>query len=267
MIADGAAGYAFGERSFADRALDHVQIILALARRELASRFGQSVVGYAWTYVMPLIWIGSTYFVFSFVGRRAPVYTDLVTFIISGLIPFLSFRLVIGAMGRVNGSVRALVIYPTVTRDHAAIAMALVELANTFLVFGVVAALNYVCLGNWELENPLQFAGGVVLAWGLGASYGYFFSTLALINVTFQYISGPLLRPAIFLSGIFFVANELPQKMLDLFQYNPVLHAVEFGRDGMLFHYTSRIADPLYVVVWIAGLLAASMVVRVVRRV
>ena len=267
MIADGTAGYGFAERSFADRALDHVQIILALARRELASRFGQSVVGYAWTYVMPLIWIGSTYFVFSFVGRRAPVYTDLVTFIISGLIPFLSFRLVIGAMGRVNGSVRALVIYPTVTRDHAAIAMALVELANTFLVFGVVAALNYVCLGNWELENPLQFAGGVILAWGLGASYGYFFSTLALINVTFQYISGPLLRPAIFLSGIFFVANELPQKMLELFQYNPVLHAVEFGRDGMLFHYTSRIADPLYVVLWIAGLLAASMVVRVVRRV
>lgn len=266
MIADGLADFAPAERSLADRALDHVHIILALARRELASRFGQNALGYAWTYVMPLIWIGSTYFVFSFVGRRAPVYTDLVTFIISGLIPFLSFRLVIGAMARVNGSVRSLVIYPTVTRDHAAIAMALVELGNTFLVFGVVAALNYAFLGNFELENPLQFVGGVILAWGLGASYGYFFSTLALINLTFQYIASPLLRPAIFLSGIFFVANELPQKMLNLFQYNPVLHAVEFGRDGMLFHYTSRIADPLYVVFWIAGLLAASMVVRIARR-
>ena len=265
MIAGVAGAYEPPERSFGDRLLGHVHIILALAQREFASRFGQNVVGYAWTYVTPLIWIGSSYFIFSFMGRRAPVYTDVVTFIISGLIPFMSFRLVIGAMGRVNGSVRGLVIFPTVTREHAAIAMALVELANAFLVFAVVAALNYLVFGNWELDNPLQFIAGVILAWGLGAAYGYLFSALAVINITFQYISGPLLRPAIFLSGIFFVANELPEKMLGAFQYNPVLHAVEFARDGMLFHYQSRIADPFYVLMWIAGLLIAAMIVRIIR--
>lgn len=265
MIAGVAAAYQPPERSFGDRLLGHAYIIVALMRREIGSRFGQNVVGYAWTYVAPLIWISSAYFIFSFMGRRAPVYTDVVTFIISGLIPYMTFRLVIGSMGRVNGSVRALVIYPTVTREHAAIAMALVELGNAFLVFAVVAALNYLVFGNWELDNPLQFFAGVILAWGLGAAYGYLFSALAVINVTFQFISGPLLRPAIFLSGIFFVANELPQPLLVAFQYNPLLHAVEFARDGMLFHYQSRIADPLYVLTWIAGLLAAAIIVRIVR--
>ena len=267
MSLDHSAALGAEERWVAARLFDHAVIIGALTRREVQSRFGQNALGYAWTYVVPLLWIGSTYVVFNYVGRKSPVYTDLITFIISGLIPFLCFRLVIGAMGRVNGSVRGLVIFPAVTRDHAAIAMALVELANTFVVFTVVVTLNYILFGNFELDNGLHFAGGVLLAWGLGAAYGYFFSTLALINVTFQHISGPLLRPTIFLSGIFFVANELPENLLPLFAANPIMHAVEYARDGMLFHYQSRVVDPLYVLTWIAAMFGAAMIVRVVKRV
>jgi len=253
--------------STADQLLDHVDIVAALARREVLSRFGQNIVGYAWTYVAPLLWIGGTYTMFSYFGRRAPVFTDMVTFIISGLIPFIAFRLVIGSMARVNGSVRGLVIFPNVTKDHGAIAMALVELANACVVFIVVASLNFVFLGNWEMENPFQFFAGIALAWMLGASYGYLFSELALINPTFQFIAGPLLRPAIIFSGIFYVANELPEGMLKVFALNPILHAVEFARDGMLFHYQSRVADPGYVLLWVAGLILAAWTVRLARRV
>jgi len=256
----------FEAGSGVDRLFDHIYIIAALARREVQSRFGQNLIGYAWTYVAPLLWIGSTYGIFTWLDRKPPVLTDLVTFIISGLIPFLAFRLVIAAMGRVNASIAGLVIYPKVTRDHAAIAMALVELANAFVVFAFVGGLNYFVLGNWEMDEPLHFAGGVALAWLLGASYGYLFSTLALFHITFQHIAGPLLRPAIFLSGYFFVANELPERLLNVFQYNPVLHAVEFARDGMLFHYQSRIAEPGYVLLWAAGMFAAAMIIRIVRR-
>ena len=266
MNSNGSAIPQGAVRSGADRLYDHACIVGALARREIQSRFGQNALGYAWTYVVPLLWIGGTYFFFTFFGRKSPVYTDLITFIISGLIPFLAFRLVIGSMGRVNGSVRGLLIFPSVTRDHAAVAMALVELVNAFIVFVVVALLNLALFGNGELDNALQFAGGVALCWGLGAAYGYLFSQLGLIDVTFQHISGPLLRPAIFLSGIFFVANELPENVLSIFAVNPILHAVEFARDGMLFHYQSRIADPFYVLVWIAGMFAAAFAVRLARR-
>lgn len=267
MIAADHALPEAGPNSAADRIMDHLHIIAALARREIQSRFGQNLLGYAWTYVAPLLWISSTYFIFIWIGRQSPVYTDLVTFIISGLIPFLAFRLVISSMGRVNASVRGLVVFPKVTRDHAAIAMALVELANAFVVFAFVASLNWLVLGNFELDSPLHFAAGVTLAWMLGAAYGYLFSTLGVIHITFQHISGPMLRPAIFLSGYFFVANELPDKLFNVFKYNPVLHAVEFARDGMLFHYQSRVADPAYVLLWVFGMLAAAMVIRIAWRI
>lgn len=266
MTVGESAVHGGSRRSFADRLIDNVHVVAALARREVQSRFGQNALGYAWTYVVPLLWIGVSYVFFRFFGRRVPVYTDLVTFILSGLIPFVGFRMVISSMGRVNGSVRGLLIFPTVTREHAAVAMALVEFVNVFIIFAVVAALNYAAFGNGELDDPLHFAMGVALAWGLGAAYGYMFSNLGLIDITFQHISGPLLRPAIFLSGIFFTANELPERVLQIFALNPILHAVEFARDGMLFHYESRIASPLYVLGWTAGMFAAALIIRAVRR-
>ncbi len=253
-------------RSLPDRLVDHAFVVGALARREIQSRFGQNALGYAWTYVVPLLWIGASYLFFSFFGRRVPVYTDLVTFIISGLIPFLAFRMVMGSMGRVNGFVQGLLIFPSVTREHAAAAIAIVELVNTFIIFAVVLALNLAIFGNGELNDPMHFAAGVALAWGLGAAFGYLFSNLGLIDVTFQHVSGPLLRPAIFLSGIFFTANELPERVLAVLAFNPILHAVEFARDGMLFHYQSRVAAPLYVLAWIAALVGAALIVRATRR-
>lgn len=250
----------------ADRLLDDAQVVLALARREVRSRFGNNVLGYAWTYVTPLVWIAATYFAFYFFGRRSPVFTDTITFIISGLIPYAAFRYVINAIGRVPGATRGLLIFPSVTIEHGVVSMALIEFVNIFIVFAVVAALNYLLFGNGELDNPLQFLFGVALAWGLGASYAYLFLGLAGINSTFIHIAPVLLRPTFFISGVFFTANELPDRALAFFAWNPLLHAIEIARDGMLFHYQSRVAEPLYPIVWIIVMLAGALILRGMRR-
>lgn len=253
--------------SAADRFLDHANVVLALARREVQSRFGQTSFGYAWSYVAPLVWIAATYFAFYLFGRTSPVYTDIITFIISGLIPYAAFRFVISAIARVNNGIRGLLIFPSVTLEDGVVAIALVEFANIFVVIGIVAGLNWVVFGNGELDNPLMFLEGLTLAWALGASYGYLFAVLARINPTFQNLGPVLLRPSYFVSGVFFTANELPDRFLKIFALNPILHTVEIARDGMLFHYQSRVASPLYVIAWIAGMIGLALVIRGLRRV
>ena len=74
-----------------------------------------------------------------------------------------------------------------------------------------------------------------------------------------------LLRPSYFFSAVFFIPNELTGDVLKVFSWNPLLHAVEIARDGMLFHYESRVADPLYVIVCIAVLFGAALAVRAWR--
>lgn len=253
-------------RSAADRLFAHLQIIYALGVREVQSRFGHNAFGYSWAYVTPLLWLAGTYFAFTLFGRSSPVYTDTITFIISGLVPYVAFRMTVTALTRVNNTMRGLVIFPSVTLEHGAATVALIEFINIFIVFAIVAALNYLVFGNGELEDPVHFVFGMSLAWGLGASYGYLVSVLGRFDRTFQEVGVILLRPTFFLSAVFFTANELPDRLLSVLIYNPVLHAVEITRDGMLFHYQSRVDSPIYVVGWIAGLMAAALLIRLLRK-
>lgn len=253
-------------RGTADRLYGHFHVVMALAKREVQSRFGQHAIGYAWTYVTPLAWIAVTYVGFLIFGRTSPVYTDTVTFIISGLVPYVAFRSVINGVGRVNSTMRGLVIFPSVTHAHGIVSAALVEYLNIFVVFGIVAGLNFIVFGDWELDRPLHFAAGVSLAWALGLSYGYLFSVLAQSFPAAHNISQTLLRPTFFISGVFFTGNELPDRVLDIFALNPLLHAVEIARDGMLFHYQSRVASPFYPIAWIFGLMTLALAVRSLQR-
>ncbi len=246
--------------------IDHLEIIKGLAQRELRSRFGQNVFGYAWSFVAPLVWVAATYFAFRTFGRTSPVYTDIITFIISGLIPFAAFRYTVNAVGRSPSLVRPLLIFPSLKLEHGVVTLAVMEGLNIILVYLFVVGLNFTVFGNGELDNPLQFAGGMVLGWLLGAAFGYLFMNLGLINKTLEQTGPLILRPAFFLSAVFFVANELPDYLLEALSWNPVLHVVEIARDGMLFNYRSRVASPLYVVVWILGLLGAALLVRGARR-
>jgi ABC-type polysaccharide/polyol phosphate export permease len=251
---------------FGERIVAHIDIMLALAGRELRARFGQNSLGYAWSFVAPLVWIAATYLSFNLFARSSPVYTDTITFIISGIVPYAAFRYTVTAVGRVNNAVRGLLIFPSVRHEHAVATVALLEFANIFVVFAVVAATNYLVFGNGELDNLSKFVAGVALAWGLGASYGYLFSALGRSNPTLQQTGSVLLRPTFFLSAVFFTANELPDSLLNVLTWNPVLHAIEIARDGMLFHYQSRVASPAYAIVWIIGLTVAGLIVSVSKR-
>ena len=227
-----------------ERLVAHIDIILALVARDFRGRFGQNSLSYAWTYLAPLAWIGATYLGFYIFSRTSPVYTDTITFIISGLIPYAAFRYTVTALGRVNNGIRGLLIFPTVRHEHGIVAVALLEFVNIFVVFAVVAVANLLLFGNGELDNIPQFVAGVALAWGLGASYGYLVSSLGRYRPNLWRFGVALLRPTFFLSGVFFTANELPEDWLKYFGWNPLLHAVEVARDGMLFHYHSRVASP-----------------------
>lgn len=267
MIRDwGIGGGAVPRRTVGEWIVEHGEIVVALAWRDVKTRFSQNFFGYSWTFVAPLLWIAGTFAVFYFLGRSSPVYTDTVTFIVSGLIPFAGFRYTVNVMGRVNNTVRGLLIFPSVTYEHAAVAGALVEFVNILILALVIMAINYFAIGNWELSNFPMWLTGVALAWGLGAGYGYFFSVFSRADPTIYHFGILLLRPSYFLSGVFFTPNELRGDVLAVLSWNPLLHAVEIARDGMLFHYESRVDDPLYVIACIAALFGAAFVARAWQR-
>ena len=266
MIGNGSAIGPIRSARPAEWLRTQIQIVAALARRDVQSRFGESWYSYAGSFLAPIAWIAATWLAFSLLGRSSPVYTDMFSFIISGLIPFALFRYVVTAIGRTKSTARGLVLFPTVVEEHNMAAGALVELANGFILFLLVAAANLAIFGKGELADPLAFSGGMLLCWGLGGSYAYFIAKLARFHSGATNFGQLLLRPTFFLSAIFFTANELPEHILDWLSWNPLLHAVEIARDGMLFNYHSRVASGGYVLMWIAAFGIAGAVLNAARR-
>ncbi len=266
IFGEGMVSRPASELSLAERIRVESQLVVALAGRDFRSRFGENGFGYAMSFLAPLAWIAATWLAFYMFGRTPPVYTDTITFIISGLIPYALFRYVVTAIGKTRSVARGLLIFPTVAEEHVAAAAALVEIANGLILFALVFTANYLLFGRAELADPLWFLWGLGLCWGLGASYAYLFAVLARISDRFQQVGQILLRPSFFLSAIFFTANELPDRLLDILGWNPLLHAVEIARDGMLFHYQSRVASSGYVLLCIAALALAGAIGSRARR-
>jgi capsular polysaccharide transport system permease protein len=266
MVGSGATIGPARTESPAEWLAAQLRIVAALAKRDVQSRFGESWLAYALSLLAPIVWIGATWLAFYLFGRTSPVYTDVVTFIISGLIPYAMFRYVVTAIGRTRTAVRGLLLFPTITEEQSVAAAAIVEFANGLILFALIAAANFLIFGKGELADPLTFFWGLSLSWGLGATYGYLFVVLARINAWFHQFGQLLLRPSFFLSAVFFTGNELPDRLLDILSWNPLLHAVEIARDGMLFNYQSRVASTAYVLLWIAALAVAGAIANQARR-
>ncbi len=260
------AARAHGSPGVGEWLIANGDVVAALIRRDMAARFAGNFLGFGWTYVAPLVWLAATYFAFWFFGRTVPVYTDTVTFIISGLMPYMAFRYVVNSASRANSVMRRLLIFPTVKLEHGVIAATLVEWVNSFVVVGVVMVVNLLVFGNGEIDDPLTWFWGMTLSCGLGAAYAYLFVALTEVSPGFRSLAIVLLRPAFFVSGVFFTANELPDRVLPFFIWNPLLHAIEIARDGMLFHYEARVASSLYPLTWIAAMTALAVAIRLWKR-
>jgi capsular polysaccharide transport system permease protein len=134
-------------------------------------------------------------------------------------------------------------------------------------VFGILMAARALWVGEFNVSDPLKLLIGFALASGLGSSLGLIFMGLSQLAPFTERTRGPMLRPFFWVSGIFFTANHLSGTFRDVALMNPVLHAIEYVRDGWFVDYTAHHANPYYPLVWILGLTFFGMSLeRVVRR-
>ncbi len=241
---------------------DTMRTLGNIVRREIATRFTGDALGYAWTYVMPLSSIGFIYLAFAYFGRVLPFDTDRLSFILSGMLPYLAFRFTVNAVVRARAMAQPLRVFAGVTPGLAYTAAALVEFYNGLLLFAVLMLLNFLAFGNLEIDDPLLALTGFSLAWALGATFAYAALGFARFAEILVRSINVVLRPLFFISGIFYTANELPGGVLDVLRYNPLLDAVELTRTGLFLSYTSRSAGIAYPLVCVLALLATGLVLH-----
>ena len=98
--------------------------------REVRCRFAGDPLGYAWAFLVPLLWVGTLIFFFTLLGRAPAIPVDTPAFIATGVVPYVLFRYTITSMSRVASTHRHLVHFGGVRSSDLLFAAALLELQN-----------------------------------------------------------------------------------------------------------------------------------------
>jgi ABC-type polysaccharide/polyol phosphate export permease len=208
------------------------RVIWALVLREMLTRFGRHNIGFLWLFVEPMLFtLGVTALwtaTKSVHGSNLPI----VAFAITGYSSVLLWRNMpsrcIGALGPnlsllYHRNVRPMDIYA---------ARVLLEGAGATISF-VFLILFFNFLGLLKPpEDILQIAAGwLMLAW-FGSSLALLLGALSETSETVEKLWHPLSYITFPLSGAAFLVDALPKQAQDVVLYLPMVHGVEYIREG-----------------------------------
>jgi ABC-type polysaccharide/polyol phosphate export permease len=207
------------------------EVVSGLMIREVRIRYARGRVGYAWTFVLPAAWIGGLILFFAFLGHRPALDVPVSWFVVTGILPYVTFRQTIAGMTRNLAANTALTGFAGIGQQDILFAAGMLELLNSALLALIILTAASLMTGQVPADPPVM-AAGLFTAWALGASFGRLAARASAVSDLASRLTPVALRPMFWISGIFFSAAEIPEAYRDLLWFNPLLHATELTRLG-----------------------------------
>ena len=247
--------------------ITQLQVVYALFLREVKTRFGKHKLGYGWALLEPLLWVGTFYVLFSLLGRSAPAGMPLFAFLITGFVPFGLFRNVVSNTTVAVESNKGLLAYPRIRPLDLVFSRALLEFVTQFMVFTILIATAGLIEDKLPIDNVLVTLLGIVLVGALGGSLGLMLCGLVVMSPTVSRIQGPILRPLMWFSAVFYPLDAVPSNLREMVLYNPLAHAIELVRYGWFAGYSARYVSASYPLYWVLVMAFFGLTLeRVARR-
>lgn len=204
-----------------------------LVRRDIAARYRQSVAGYGWAVIKPVLSMLIFTFVFGRVARIETGDLPYPLFAFSGLLPWLYFA---GALNSATTSVVSgsglvsKVYFPRLLLPLAATAVGLVELSVQLVVLAGLVVWYGVVPGWHLLFAPLFLTATMVLALAGGL-------WLTALNVKYRDVGMvvPFLTQLwMWVSPVAYPTNLVPEQLRVLYGLNPLVGILEGFRWSVL---------------------------------
>lgn len=237
--------------------------ISALILREMSTTYGRSPGGYLWMILEPVLGIIVLSMIFSAGFRTPSLGTNFAMFYATGLVAYGMYGAVATAVsGAIRGS-KSLLAYPGVTFLDALLARFLLTVLTQALVSYILISFIRTV---YDTQTVVEF-GTVLLGYTMMVTFG---TSVGLLNgfLSMRYelwgrIWGILTRPLVFISGVIFLYDNMPEPYRSWLWWNPLVHCIGTIRSGFYIHYDALYASPLYVfsvsaIVGVTGMLFLS---------
>lgn len=222
------------------------RVITALVLRETRVTFGASQLGYLWAIVNPALGTAVLVAVFSLITRHPPIGTSFALFFATGILVFEMNRKLSSSLMGVFDANKGLLAYPLVKESD-------VVFARFFLIFATYLLVMILFFGGLILFIGAPFPAhleevflAVLASALLGLGGGVTNAVVLRLWPTWKQLEAILGRPLFFISGIFFIPSMFPPEIRNILYWNPLLHMVEWMREGYYPNYESMLLDKQY---------------------
>lgn len=229
------------------------RVMAALMIRELHTRFGRENLGYVWLFMEPaMLGVGVGLWQWAVRGSSAmPGDLNKFSFFLIGYILFYLFRVLVGRSPHGIAANYQLLYHSRVTVEAVMWARSVLDGAAVAVCIGIFLIIIGVALGDWP-DDPLQMMWGVVLMTLLAHGTSLIFLAATGLNSQivdrvvhpFTYLSIPF-------SGMFYMIWWLPGPMQEVLLWSPLVHIMEFTREGQFGRRIPYSYDLTYVIGWI----------------
>ncbi|UAB77811.1 ABC transporter permease [Erythrobacter sp. SCSIO 43205] len=243
------------------------RVLGALLIREVITRYGRHNIGFLWLFVEPMLFtLGVTALwtaTKSFHGSDLPI----AAFALSGYSSVLLWR---NMPGRTIGAIRAsssLLYHRNIKPLDIYLARVLLEAGGasiSFLLLSVVfIAIEWIA----PPEDILIVIGGWLLLTWFGSALAILIGSLSYLSELVDKFWHPFSYLMFPLSGAAFLVSALPRNFQEIVLILPMVHAVEFIREGYFGSKITSIYDLSYLIVFNLVLsVAALLFLRYISR-
>lgn len=229
------------------------RVMVALMIRELHTRFGRENLGYVWLFMEPaMLGVGVGLWQWAVRGSAAmPGDLNKFSFFLIGYILFYLFRTLVGRSTHGVAANQQLLYHSRVTIEAVMWSRSVLDGAAVAICIAIFLLMIGMALGDWP-SDPLQMMWGVVMMMLLAHGTGLIFLAGTGINAQLvDRIVHPFTYLSIPFSGMFYMVWWLPGPMQELLLWSPLIHIMEFTREGQFGRRVPYSYDLTYIIGWI----------------
>jgi ABC-type polysaccharide/polyol phosphate export permease len=208
------------------------RVVRALMLREAVTRYGRDNIGALWVIAEPMVFTLGVAFMWSESGLRHVTRVPVVTFAVTGYSSVLLWRSTVSRCNRAIIDNFALLYHRNVLVFDVFISRILLEMAGTTASF-MFLVMIFTFAGVMPLPvDPLKVVvGWLMLAW-FGMALAILLGSARAHSEVVERVWHPVSYLLFPLSGAGFMLDWLPKSAQDWVSILPMIHSVEYIRDG-----------------------------------
>ena len=205
------------------------EMIFSLVRRDLKGRYKGSALGFLWTFINPLLQLGVYTLVFSVIMRNG--IKDYYLFLFVALIPWIFFSTSLAGGSSCIWAQKDMVKKIYFPREVLPISFVTSQFVNMLLSLIVVFVVLIVSGKGLNPIALLYLPVIMLVEYLMALSVAMLSSAITVYLRDVEYILGIITMAWQFLSPVMYSVEQVPEKMLPLFNLNPMTPVIVAYRD------------------------------------